>query len=111
MDLEKYVKITPCSQCCNKAKGQVFLPYKLRLIWLVGWVVCLFVCLCFFWKEKKFRGGFFVFGNLVGPPFGARKRRKKGGVGKEGKGVPIMCKVISVRLHLGVRALLEGSLM
>jgi len=48
-------------------------------------------------KEKKFRGGFFVFGNLVGPLFGLGKGGKRGGVGKEGKGVPIMCKVISVR--------------
>jgi hypothetical protein len=51
--------------------------------------------LCFF-KKNKNSGRVFVFGNLVGPIPGPGKGGKRG-VGKEGKEVPIMCKVISVR--------------
>jgi hypothetical protein len=47
--------------------------------------------LCFF-KKNKNSGRVFVFGNLVGPIPGPGKGGKRG-VGKEGKEVPIMCKV------------------
>jgi hypothetical protein len=42
--------------------------------------------LCFYFKEKKFQGGFFVFGNLVGPLLGLGKGGKRGVLGKKGRG-------------------------
>jgi hypothetical protein len=94
MDLEKYVKSHHAVKCVAIRQGPGFPSLQVKTH-LVAFFVCLFVCLCFFYKNF---GEGFCFWKTLWVPFWGYEKAEIRGVGKEGKGVPSMRKVISVRL-------------